>query len=233
MKIDKRDFPIHSGDFNIDYLDEIQLKNGINNTMYFSNKILDIVDRRDLNFLKLRNEIKNISRSVIYKHKGLSYCFIYSFEVKDKLTEYRCIIQLVQRRLRIATNFFYGNFHHEDVVTKFHIGNNNKDNFDPAIVIQMIVQYEIFLQYAKIETKVLKKNQKDSILCRYENKLPFPITIVDSTWYTNLIKSDAFKVRGHFRLQPFGESRKERKLIWINEFQKEGYTREAKMLQDL
>jgi hypothetical protein len=50
------------------------------------------------------------------------------------------------------------------------------------------------------------------------------------TWYTTLVKSDSFKVRGHFRLQPFGSTKAQRKLIWINEFMKNGYTREAKKL---
>jgi len=55
---------------------------------------------------------------------------------------------------------------------------------------------------------------------------------LDSKWFTTLVKSDAFHVRGHFRLQPKkkdGEWTKE--LIWINDFQKEGYTAPARRLQ--
>ena len=52
--------------------------------------------------------------------------------------------------------------------------------------------------------------------------------IIDSTWFTTLINSSAFNVRGHFRLQPFGTDLKEKKLIWIKEFQKSGYKRIAK-----
>lgn len=89
-----------------------------------------------------------------------------------------------------------------------------------------------FIEYANVETKELKGNSKTKdINCKYINDTKSKITIYDSTWFTNLVKSDAFKVRGHFRLQPKkkdGEWTKE--LIWINEFQKKGYLRKAKIL---
>ena len=78
MKIDKRDFPIHSGDFPVDY-GKTKLNNAIDNTMYLSKTIIDIVEKSDANFLKLRNEINDIKRSVIYKHNGFSFSFLYSF----------------------------------------------------------------------------------------------------------------------------------------------------------
>jgi hypothetical protein len=91
-----------------------------------------------------------------------------------------------------------------------------------------------FIKYAEIETKIALPNRPifEGINCLYNNKSKHPIEIIDSTWFTTFIKSDAFKVRGHFRLQPCGEGLKDRKLIWINEFQKEGYTREAKKPQE-
>lgn len=55
---------------------------------------------------------------------------------------------------------------------------------------------------------------------------------MDSKWFTNLVKSDGFKVRGHFRFQP---KKKDgvwtKELIWINEFEKSGYNREAGVLK--
>lgn len=90
--------------------------------------------------------------------------------------------------------------------------------------------FEAFLKYVPIETKILGPKKKDKLFgCKYLNETNSEIEIIDSTWFTNLIKSDAFKVRGHFRLQPKkkeGEWTKE--LIWINEFEKSGYTRKAK-----
>jgi hypothetical protein len=90
-----------------------------------------------------------------------------------------------------------------------------------------------FLKYAEIQVKHLQPNRQiwDGPNCLYNNKSKYPVEIMDSTWFTTLVKSDAFKVRGHFRLQPYGEGLTKRKLVWINEFQKDGYTRQAKKLE--
>jgi len=90
-----------------------------------------------------------------------------------------------------------------------------------------------FIKYAEVETKYLPANKitKD-INCKYVNDTKLGINILDSKWFTNLIKSDAFKVHGHFRLQPYGQGLKERKLIWINDFMKTGYTAPARKLAE-
>ena len=92
----------------------------------------------------------------------------------------------------------------------------------------------LFKKYAQVETKYLPANKttKD-INCKYVNETSSNITILDSKWFTTLVKSDAFKVRGHFRLQPKkkdGEWTKE--LIWINDFTKDGYTAPARILNN-
>lgn len=117
----------------------------------------------------------------------------------------------------------------------FHSNNGRLLN-DPNKKRQTIfalVNLIIFIKYAKVETKFLpaKKRVKD-INCKYVNDTNSNITYLDSTWFTTLVKSDAFKVRGHFRLQPKKHNGKwTRELIWINEFQKEGYTAPARKLQ--
>lgn len=86
-----------------------------------------------------------------------------------------------------------------------------------------------FIKYAEVETKHLPANRKvQGINCKYINETKSNVKILDSMWFTELVKSDAFKVRGHFRLQPKkkeGEWTKE--LIWIKDFEKSGYTRKA------
>jgi hypothetical protein len=90
----------------------------------------------------------------------------------------------------------------------------------------------MFKQYAQVETKYLPAGQKaEGIDCKYINDTKSNITYLDSKWFTTLVKSDAFKVRGHFRLQPKkkdGEWTKE--LIWITDFEKHGYTAPARKL---
>lgn len=92
----------------------------------------------------------------------------------------------------------------------------------------------LFIKYAKVEIKYLPAGQKvKGIDCKYVNDTKEDIRLLDSTWFTTLVKSDAFKVRGHFRLQPKkkdGEWTKE--LIWISDFEKHGYTRKAGILKE-
>lgn len=106
------------------------------------------------------------------------------------------------------------------------------DQTDSILYTELICLLN-FIKYAKVETKLLPANKviKD-INCKYVNTTNLDIQHYDSTWFTNLIKSDSFNVRGHFRLQPIGEGRQDKKLIWISEFQKEGYTAPAKKLKD-
>ncbi|AMR34155.1 hypothetical protein A0256_23240 [Mucilaginibacter sp. PAMC 26640] len=88
-----------------------------------------------------------------------------------------------------------------------------------------------FIKYAPIETKQLPPNKKVKEMgVKYVNQSQNNINILDSKWFTTLIKSDAFKVRGHFRLQPCGVGLKDKKLIWINDFEKTGYNAPARKL---
>jgi hypothetical protein len=110
--------------------------------------------------------------------------------------------------------------------------NNKKDieDFYNNSVFNIVV-FSMFKTFADVETKYLPPNKKTKeINCKYVNDTNLGITMIDSTWFTTLVKSDAFKVSGHFRLQACGENHSQRKLVWISDFQKKGYTRKAKKL---
>lgn len=98
--------------------------------------------------------------------------------------------------------------------------------------LMKVVLIDMFKSYAQVETKYLEPHSKQKdIGCKYINDTKLPITYLDSKWFTNLVKSDAFNVRGHFRLQPKKKDGKwTRELIWINDFIKTGYTSKAKIL---
>lgn len=106
----------------------------------------------------------------------------------------------------------------------------NIEQFEFHILNLLLIT--LFIKYAKVEIKVLgPKQKKRDIDCKYVNETNCKISVLDSRWFNTLIKSDAFKVRGHFRLQPKkknGEWTKE--LIWINEFEKSGYIAPARRL---
>lgn len=96
----------------------------------------------------------------------------------------------------------------------------------------MVAQILMFKKYASVETVISKaKSKTKQIDCKYLNETDMDIEYLDSKWFTTLVNSTGFKVRGFFRLQPKkkdGEWTKE--LIWIDEFEKHGYHRKAKIL---
>lgn len=95
-----------------------------------------------------------------------------------------------------------------------------------------VIFVAMFATYAQVETKELlpKIKIKDST-GKYLNETSKNITYLDSKWFTTLVKSDGFLVSGHFRLQP---KKKDgvwtKELIWIDSFEKEGYTAPARKL---
>jgi len=89
----------------------------------------------------------------------------------------------------------------------------------------------LFMKYCELETKDIKAGKKDiHIGIKYVNDTSSNIQILDSTWFTTIVRSEGFHVRGHFRFQPCGQGMKDRKLIWISDFDKTGYTKTAKIL---
>jgi hypothetical protein len=117
-------------------------------------------------------------------------------------------------------------------VERTHLGWVSKNVGKTEFHIFNCILMTLFIKYADVQTKILPAKKKiDEIDCKYVNETKSRLVLLDSLWFTNLVKSDAFKVRGHFRLQPKKkEGQWTKELIWINEFQKDGYTRKAGIL---
>lgn len=95
-----------------------------------------------------------------------------------------------------------------------------------------VISVLLFKKYATVETKEFLAGQKTKYLGqKCINDTKYNITHLDSKWFTNIVRSAGFEVRGHFRLQPYGPGMKERKLIWIEAFEKTGYTAPARKLK--
>lgn len=120
---------------------------------------------------------------------------------------------------------------------KEYISKKARDNGVTDITILAdIYTLLLFTKYCDIETKVIdpKKNKRATVAGqKYLNETDKRITILDSTWFTNLVVSGAFNVSGHLRWQPYGPGLKQKKLIWIEDYTKEGYTRKAKAIQNV
>lgn len=105
-----------------------------------------------------------------------------------------------------------------------------------ALVARHILMYYTFKYFADIQVvqsrpyKKVQTENNESILVESD----ILVDCMSCKWITTIVRSEGFKVRGHFRLQPYkidGEWTK--RLIYINEYEKHGYTRRAQKLIDL
>ena len=87
-----------------------------------------------------------------------------------------------------------------------------------------------FINNCELETKVLSPNEKHRVNgTKFYNESKSHFTILDCNWFTKLIRDTPFSVTGHLRWQRCGENYSKKKLIWIDAFEKKGYTKKAKI----
>jgi hypothetical protein len=87
----------------------------------------------------------------------------------------------------------------------------------------------LFKKYSKVEERTLKSRQSiKDFNGVYNNNTGIEMKYLTINWWTNITQAEGFNVRGHFRLQPFGKGLNDKKIIWINEFRKEGYHLKAR-----
>jgi hypothetical protein len=218
------------------------------------NKVMDTIEKNAHKFKKSINYVTKpfVDSVVLAKDKlvdllkdmesaGHEFCFSGTFITDKYVTfidsnlknkKYNCTCFVF---LRAGAMVLFAEFNIEQNKMKFWLSDtiltHDKKKFTEFMIKEAIL-WQMFKSYAQVETKHLPANKltKD-INCKYVNDTMFNITQLDSLWFTNLVKSDAFKVRGHFRLQPKKKDNKwTKELIWINEFEKHGYTRKAGIL---
>lgn len=88
-----------------------------------------------------------------------------------------------------------------------------------------------FVELGDIDVLMLEQgrnNGKPKTDGKITNTSKFTVYVVDSSWNQLIIRTAGFAVMGHFRLQPCGVNHVDRKLIWINAFEKHGYKRSPK-----
>lgn len=95
-----------------------------------------------------------------------------------------------------------------------------------------MIPFFVFMDYAEVQEKVVKAGTKNKGISKKSgdsNLSEFNVIRLDSAYFTRIFREEGFSVSGHFRLQPCGEGLRDRKLIYINPFEKNGYTRRAKI----
>lgn len=114
---------------------------------------------------------------------------------------------------------------------------DKSSNFDDSQAIREKFMYRIlcfffFSENTEVVVDAGKKygTKKEGKII---NKLPFPITVVNSNWNITSIRTDEFGVRGHFAMRWTGKGRLTPKMVFIEPFTKNGYVKKAKMLETL
>lgn len=108
------------------------------------------------------------------------------------------------------------------------------EGYKDGYIMQMALELAVFKEVAKLETKTVDGStgkQKKARLngAKFYNEVALPITVLDSNYYTRSIREEGFTVTAHPRMQPYGPGRSKLKLIIIDEFEKHGYTKRAKI----
>lgn len=126
--------------------------------------------------------------------------------------------------------FNYVNFRlsAKDSSYTFPTDNKNTAHWKDTYFVQFL-KLLFFIEFSDVEYKLLGPNQKYGTKREgnYLNGTKRDIAIVDSNWNIITINNNAFTVSGHLRFQPIGKDRLGRKLIFIQEFDKSGYTRKG------
>lgn len=100
---------------------------------------------------------------------------------------------------------------------------------------KLCLQAFMFLKFAKIinTTRISQEGEKLSFSDKMNKKKQSLINVIEvDTFYDESIKViNPFSVTGHFREQPYGKDKLERKTIYIDGFMKTGYERKATKLK--
>lgn len=95
--------------------------------------------------------------------------------------------------------------------------------------VKELFQMLSFFFFSELKTIELKPGQKKGTRKNGNyNATKSNITIVDSNWNITSVRTEGFGVTGHFRMQPCGKGNKNRKITWVNSYQKYGYIRKSK-----
>jgi hypothetical protein len=96
-----------------------------------------------------------------------------------------------------------------------------------ATQLKKFIQLLLFIELSDTGIELLEPNQKTGTRKsgKVFNQTKTKIVVVDSKWNTMSVRTEGFLVSGHWRMQPCGTGMMERRIIWIDSFQKNGYVK--------
>lgn len=247
MRIDKEKFPALFDDNIVlkKFIAELEgeviktygnmIKDAKKNLFYVASTIMDHISDSFPKLAKFWEEIPSTIRGLLFVSQGKPHCLLYFVENLEDRTLIMGQYSAMYGQDHIG-DLFAGYIPKGTGEIQFHsyeyVASSASSVGDiTAVITKIILATELFINYAEIEKKEVQPSRQiwEGPTCLYNNKTKSPITVIDSTWFTHLVSSGAFKVSGHYRLQPYGHGLTKKKLIWINDFEKTGYTRKAKI----
>lgn len=197
----------------------------VNKKYYLTEPFKDAIITATPKIVDGNKQLKSIPTDcgVIFTDKGFS---VYLSNPTDKKVKLLCFgfTRDVLTTYGVIDNDdnFYG------VACSLKDGKPYNDTSGLAAYLNSFLTTLYFIHNCEIEQRVIAPMQKDrSNGQKHFNESKSDITILDCRWFTELIRDTPFAVRGHLRWQVHGEGRQKRKLIWIDEFEKQGYARKS------
>ncbi len=209
--------------------------NARGNVTFISNPYLECMRRSFHSFrhINLREEITATSGCLILKSDFSNKYVSIVYDISDIDN----MMLFVLYECDTIYSFMKGNYSNlKTVVTNSEQARAGREKEEVCCgYLNVLLCYLLMEKYAKVETKTCTSNSKINNSINNKDKKTINYTNLDlkfrdCTWFTTICRNEGFKVRGHFRLQPKkvnGEWVKE--LIYINEFEKKGYHRVAKI----
>ena len=213
------------------------LKDDCRNLVVFSKTFIDAMDKSYMKFTQFHMDIlKELDKEngVVRSPYFIEGCYVV-YSIKNGCLTLWVFHDAIDKYLSIPTYYICvspkdkikGAGHQLDCMILPLLDNCMEANIRDYI--DMVLDYLCLRQWAEVQLgkvsttvkKEIKKNRKIQTVT--EPGLDY--YLFDSKWYTEISNDESFQVSGHFRLQPYGDGT--RRLIWINEYTKNGYHRKA------
>ena len=213
------------------------LKDDCRNLVVFSKTFIDAMDKSYMKFTQFHMDIlKELDKEngVVRSPYFIEGCYVV-YSIKNGCLTLWVFHDAIDKYLSIPTYYICvspkdkikGAGHQLDCMILPLLDNCMEANIRDYI--DMVLDYLCLRQWAEVQLgkvsttvkKDIKRNKKMQTIT--ESGLDY--YLFDSKWYTEISNDESFQVSGHFRLQPYGDGTK--KLIWINEYTKNGYHRKA------
>lgn len=214
-----------------------QVKGNCRNLVVFSKTFVENMDKSYMKFTQFHMDIleelddeNGIVRSPFF----LEGCYVV-YRIKDGCLTLWVFHDSFDKYLSIPTYYICaspkdkikGNGHQLDCMIVPLLDNCIEANLRDYI--DMVLDYLCLRLWAEVQLKkvstTVKKEVKKNKKTQTVTESGLDYYLFDSKWYTEISNDESFQVSGHFRLQPYGDG--SRRLIWINEFTKNGYHRKA------